>query len=262
MGIFKTLFGKKQEADETANWVFVTEKPKESTTGATDAIPSTASAEPVLKYEHNSGFSFLPKRFTDDDGEVWFAKYQKRGVKISRSDSTFNEIFSGDYFDVTAERIDNLFVAKAYFHGQYLGSFESEGFSKMIYDFQNRKEPVRCIVNMVRDEEIAAAVFFYKKKSEHMDPVKPFVVKLAKTGKEEVQEDIACCNVGDKVSVEDIGDGFVVWCDAYEIGYIPESKVEIFEDLERSGYNYDGTILKIEENSNFKLSVWIEVCPD
>lgn len=232
----------------------------ESPEGITPEPKQTKEPDPVLKYPHTEGISYLSNRIVDDAGEQWFAKYKYYGVSIDISRSTFREIFNQDYVDIRTETIIDSTVANIFFHNEFVGTIYNERICKMVSDFMQRGEIVKGQIDSYGSKPLSTTIFFYKKVNDYLHPIEPFTVKLIRTGSEEIQDNISMCSVGDKITIEEENDMYWVWS-RYDIGCIPKSKHEYIDDLMRDGYEFTGTITEIKENDNLKYSVWVEVQP-
>lgn len=217
--------------------------------------------EPILKYPHTEGFSYLSNRIVDDAGEQLFAKYKYYHVPIDISKSTFREIFDRDYVDIRTETIIDSTVANIFFHNEFVGTIYNKKICKMVSDFMQRGEIVKGQIDSYGSQSLSATIFFYKKVSDYLHPVDPFTVKLIRTGSEEIQDNISICSVGEKITIEEVDDKYLVWSGSHDIGCIPKSKHDYVDDLMHDGYEFAGTITKIEENDNLKYFVWVEVQP-
>lgn len=265
MSFFKSLFNGRGKSPKELGYVFakdLNEKTKRDVAADQDVfLKKVEPAAPVLKYEHAKGFSYLPSRIVDNAGIEWFSKYKYDSVEVDRSKSSFDEIFDGDKVDIKCDNIDNNVIVSLLFNEEYVGFISDQRISEMIYDFLNRGEPVKAMVKISYDKKLSAKIYFYKKVSDYLPGIAPFIVKLTRSGSEEIQENIFNSHVGESVTIELEDDKYWVWGTNYELGCIPNSKLEYIEDLEMQGYLLEGKIHKIEPGSNGKDCVWVEVAP-
>lgn len=228
---------------------------------------ATSQPKSNLKYEHNSfKFWFYSSYTKKSTGERWISKYEYKSIGIYRPDPSFKEIFPYDAVDIVQEPenpFDNRAIAVK-FHDNTLGYLYKGQHQDMANDFISRGDEVKAQVEKIDNDKIYLRLFFCKRRHEVLEPVKPFVVKLTGNGNEEMQGNIDVCSVGDILSVEmDYEkEKYLVCRETLDLGYIPKSKQEYMEQLEREKYEFTGKIVSISENDSEKYIVKVEIQPE
>lgn len=231
--------------------------------------PKIATAPPqnaTLKYQHNEFNFFIYKSFeVTETGEKWIAKYNYDNVEIYRPDKSFREIFEYDLVDIVPEPenvYDNRAVAVK-FCGNVLGYINKGTLQDMIHDFIDRNELVKAQIQTIHGDTIKIKIFFCKRREDALSHKEPFASTLANNCDEDMQNNIACCEIGDEIDAEYDYDKekYLVFQNNIDIGYIPKSRQDIMKNMEDEGYEFSGKILDISENEDGRYAIKVEIQP-
>lgn len=220
---------------------------------SSESTPDDSTKQETLHYEHSKYKWYIYHNYMNPEtGERWSSKYTYNEVAVERVNPSFSEIFQYDTVDIVQETIDNHIIAVKFFDN-ILGYLKNKKIEDMANDFLSRGEEVHAQIEKITEDTIYLRMFFCKRRSDIFKPVKPFTVKLVGNKNEEMQDNIDCCYEGEEIYAERDGDRYLVWAGAFEIGYIPKSKLEYLENLDDKGYEFIGEIVEISDGVKVKI---------